>query len=466
MRRHGRCSNGIRAMHPCALSWVRILALFVLLPGAAVVGACSQHIGLYPQLEALQRGSAYAEAAELVRKNRSTYGERNAVLWNLDQGALLHYAGRYEESNQAFTRAERRIEELYQESISGHAAAFLTNDNSLPYPGEDFESVLIHLYKAINYAQLGQPESALVEARRVNEKLEYLNDQYDPDERNEYREDAFARLLAGVFYEIGGTRQDLNDAFISYRNSLRLYEQDFQPLYGNPVPLPLRSNLLATSVLLGASEHANWRNRFAEQAWLSLEQRRDLGRLYFIHFVGLSPEKQEVRIDLSLPSGDVFSMAAPAYRERHYRVHGARIHRNGEPALRLEVAHPTGAIALKNLDNRMGRITAKALARGTTKTALQRSLRKRADRKGASGGDFLAYLVAVVFTVASEQADLRAWQTLPDQILFGQLFVPPGRHRLQVDFIDAQGNAIAQQDLGEVELAPGATRFFVLRSIQ
>lgn len=40
---------------------------------------------------------------------------------------------------------------------------------------EDHEIILLHYFKVINYLQLGSYEEALVECRRINDKINLLN---------------------------------------------------------------------------------------------------------------------------------------------------------------------------------------------------------------------------------------------------------------------------------------------------
>ena len=59
------------------------------------------------------------------------------------------------------------MEELYTRSITAEAGAMLTNDNLLPYEGEDFEKVMVNVVGALNHVYLQQWDDALVEARRL-----------------------------------------------------------------------------------------------------------------------------------------------------------------------------------------------------------------------------------------------------------------------------------------------------------
>jgi hypothetical protein len=139
----------------------------------------------------------------------------------MEKGIILHYADRYEESNNVFDQAEFLSEDLYTKSISKEAGALLTSDNILSYSGEKYERVLIHYYKAFNYIKLNLPYSALVECRKVTLLLQEYSDQAE-GKSTAYSDDAFMQYLAGVLFE---SQNELNDAFISYRKSEEAFEK-------------------------------------------------------------------------------------------------------------------------------------------------------------------------------------------------------------------------------------------------
>jgi uncharacterized protein len=429
----------------------------------ALLGACSPHRALYPRLEALSRQGAYEKAAKLVEQNKSEYGDRNQVLWNLDRGVFYHYAGRYKESNEAFKAAEERMDELFTESITGNVAAFIVNDNTLPYRGEDFETVIVNIYRALNYVQLGDVEDALVEARKVDQKLRLINQQYPADAKNAYQGDAFARMLMGVFYQMGGTRDDLNDAYISDKLAADFYQNDFGPLYGVHAPAPLKTNLLSTATFMGPEELDQAKRRYPGTPVLPLDEVQKEARLYFVHFAGRGPTKVESAIRAVMPDGNLLKIAFPHYSPNYYLITGSRVLVDGQPADTLQEAQPIGAIAVRNLDDRKLRISAKAIARATTKYLANRVLQERARRKG-DAASVLAWLGGNVYAELSEQADLRSWQTLPDEVLVGQVLLAPGKHRLQVQYTSQGGAVVSSEDLGEVEVQAGQTRFFILHT--
>ena len=85
---------------------------------------------------------------------------------------------------------------------------------------------------------------ALVEARKVDNKLNIINSRYAKDKKNVYKEDAFIRFLMGVLYEADG---EDNDAFISYRKAEEIYRTDYRQNYGVSPPVILIQNLLSSA---------------------------------------------------------------------------------------------------------------------------------------------------------------------------------------------------------------------------
>lgn len=429
-----------------------------------LLGACSPHLEIYPKLDSLAGQGKYEQAAKLVEQNREKYDERNVVLYNLDRGLLYHYAGKFEESNKAFEAAERRMDELFTESIARQTGAFLSSDNTLPFRGEDFETVIINVFRALNYIQMGSMDEALVEARKVNQKLEFINSKYPRGKRNVYRQDGFARLLAGILYELGGTRDDVNDAFISNRKAAQIYEGDFSKRYGIGTPDLLKSNLLTTAAFMGREELEAARKSFPREKMLSLAEKRGKAQLFFVHFTGRSPVKVEDAIHAVMPDGYLLRIAFPRYRRRGYSIRGSSITVDGKLATLLEPAEPIGRIAIRNLQDRKGRITVKAIARATTKYLATLAAEKLAEDKGGAAAGLLTRIAGNVAAAVSEQADLRSWQLLPDQILIGRVLVAPGEHSIAAEFHGGSGGAMSRKSLGTVNLRAGESKFFILHT--
>ena len=98
----------------------------------------------------------FSQALSYVEEHEEDYQKRNRLLFHLDEGMLAFSIGDYEKAIQAFTAAEQLMEELYTISVTGEATTFLISDNTAPYRGEDFESVMVNPFLAPSYANLSK----------------------------------------------------------------------------------------------------------------------------------------------------------------------------------------------------------------------------------------------------------------------------------------------------------------------
>jgi len=401
----------------------------------------------------------YIDADLLIEQNREGYGKKNIVLYNLDRGMTLHLAGRYTESNDFLDKAERRIDLLYTQSVTGETGAMLTNDNTLPYEGEDFEKVMINVIAGLNYVYLGDLDEALVEMRKVDHKLKILNDQYG--ERNIYKEDAFARYLSGIIYEAKG---ELNDAFIAYRKALETYD-DYREDYGTVLLPTLPGDLLRVTEAIGLTEEFRfYRDRFQNITWVSQQERDRQAELVFISYDGLSPIKKDFFIDAPVPDGEggiyLVRVAFPRYTRRLTDLAYADIQLTGPKgevvSQRTFLVEDIEAIGKKNLDDRIARITVKAVARATAKYLVAHKIREKT--KGDPLALFLTDLGTNIYSIVSEQSDKRSWRTLPGKIRMARLYVLPGSYTVSVRYSAQDGGLITSKKY-QVELRAGEKRF-------
>lgn len=444
--------------------WLRRLAGVA---GAIVWLLCLQGCALsgghYPLLEQQLARHDYAAADTIVAKHAETYGERNAVLYYLDRGLTLHMAGRYAESNAFLAQAEARIEALYTRSITTGVSSLFTNDTLLPYEGEDFEKVQLNLIAALNYVFLGELDEALVEARKIDLKLTAYGDLYAT--RPVYKEDAFARYVSGILYEARG---ELNDAFIAYRKALEAYEL-YRQHYGTGLPATLPADVLRVTEALGLwEEYTAYRQRFPHVQYDSLPALRARGELIYLSYHGLAPLKQHALVGIPVPGSyprpvHLVQLAFPTFAPRPSSIAYAQLLATGAGTRYTAQTHlvqDITAIAGKDLQDRLGRISAKTLARAATKYAAARGLEegvRRGTRNDAAGA--LVGLLANVAGVATEQADTRSWRTLPGAFHLARLALPPGTYTVAVTYYATYGGVLEERPLADITLAAGAKAF-------
>lgn len=441
--------------------------LFILL-GIFLFFSCAPGIKHYPRINQYLLSQDYDSAYKLVKKNKGTYAERNAVLYYMDEGIISHFAGRYKESNRSFSKAESIMEELYTKSISKQVASFLISDNTVPYRGEDFERAMVNLFMALNYVGLGKWEDAVVEGRKVDSKLNLINSQYEEGKGNVYKEDGFIRFLMGALYELEG---EINDAFISYRKAEAVYRTEYLPNYGISPPTILVEDLLTSAHAMDFHEEmAEIKKEYPNVTFIDSARKKEMAEVYFIHYNGLAPEKVEKRFLVPMPDGFVVKIAYPKFVKRSYRIsHGeitlmnlgsGRSYRF--PTVLME---DIASIAVLNLENRINRIKAKAIARATTKYLASKGLSKVAEKEGGKLLGFVVQVSASIASVATEQADVRQWRLLPAEIRVGRSVIPPGEYRGRIRFVGSGGSVISSREIAPFSVKKGEERFFIYRTL-
>ena len=390
----------------------------------------------------------FEKADHWLEKNDKDADGKNMLLYYLNRGYVSWILQNYSESNHYFSIADKVMED-YMKNYYLEALTLVSNPNVKPYKPEDFEVVMVNYFMALNYLQLGEYEDAIVECKRINIKLNQLNDKYK-DHKNRYQRDAFAHHLMGVIYEAS---KDYNNAFIAYRNALDIYETDYKEYFNISVPEQLKQDLMRSAYLTGFQDELKYyENKFNT----SYEyQPNKNGELVFFWLNGFGPYKAETSInfvkvpnsrsgyvtmvneeyDLSFPVyiGDktrkekeafddlrFFRVAFPKYVERPPYFKTAHLTKNSS-VYNLELMQDINEIAFKTLKDRMVREMASAILRLATKKALE----ALADEEDEA----LGTLVNIINRV-TEKADTRNWQTLPYSISFARVPLEEGLNEI------------------------------------
>ena len=210
-----------------------------------LLASCASYYQLnYEFNQSFEQGDI-EQAKKVLDKNEKAGEKKARFLYYANQGVVEHMLGNYEESNVWLEKAYVFGEDFSRNALNV-AASFLTNPNLTVYKGEDHEHLMLLYYKALNYLKLSDYDAALVECRRLNQRLYELGDKYKSE--NKYREDAFIHTLMGIAYD---AKKDYNNAFIAYRNALNIYQGSFTELFGVGVPEQLKHDVVRTAALSG-----------------------------------------------------------------------------------------------------------------------------------------------------------------------------------------------------------------------
>lgn len=466
--------------HKCNHLFIKpIYFLFIVL---SIMGL-SSCATFYQRTESIQTQIALGE---FEQANKQLEGEKkwaennHRLLYFMNRGMVLFMMGQYEESNKFFDQADFYIED-YHKQIGYEALSLISNPMVKPYKPEDFETIMIHYYKALNYIALENYEDALVECRRINIRLQQINDKYT-NNKNKYARDAFAHNLMGIVYQAAG---DYNNAFIAYRNALEIYENDYTNLFGVNVPNQLKLDLMNSANKMGfMSELHFYEEKFQMNA---PSDTTNNGDLVFIWMNGLGPVKSEWslgftnmgvndgvvlfgndELGMSIPivlggrslneqsafkDLSVVRVAFPRYLERKPKFQEAVIN-TPSGTYPLELAENINAIAFQCLKDRTLREIGNSILRMATKQAMERAVRNENDNIGT--------IISIV-NAFTEKADTRNWQSLPYSISYTRVSLPEGENKIT---LQQNGDGASSYEEFNVNIYRSKSSFSVFHQLE
>jgi len=378
---------------------------------------------------------------------------RDRLLYLMELGNLARYAGAQQIARAALLRAESISDNQRGTAFDQEAAALLTSDLAREFRGADYEKVFINYALAASFASTGDYENALVEARRVNQKLRVFNSDYG-ENPNRYIDDAFIRYFMGMLYEADG---ELSDALVSYRLALQIYEGDYARNYGVPVPDRLKVDLLR---LARATGYESLLSEYTER-WPGLDTGNTasgagMGEIVFVLEAGSISTRHEENYSV-VTDDRVFNISLPAISERPRRsvTATAEVAGNREPFFLVQ---DMNALARQNLQDHAGRDVLRAAARTAVKAGVSELGEGIAEEASGDSrvGDAVGLVLSIVGAV-TDRADLRAWLTMPAQIHVARVVVPEGTWPVN---ISVNGRASSH---APVRVSAGETVFVFVR---
>lgn len=433
------CSDNMNNFPASSFRFLRsLLALLALMSG---LGGCATYSGSFAVIQGNLAARQYDAALANIEKEADSKNDR--VLYLLNKGMVLRMKRDFGGSNVAFEAAKAEMDRLYAASVSENVLSVMVNDSTVSYSGDNYERILLHLYMALNYLELGQPDAARIEALQIDAKMREFAEKIP---ESKHAEDAFTLYLTGLIYE---DRGEWSDAMISYRNAYKVYKK-YQSNYAMTMPATLKIDLMRMAKQQGLKDELDrYRKEFGIEIPNMKPGANDQGELVFVLNNGLAPIKREKAINsFDSASGSMVRIALPSYESRLNNVMAARITVSDKQTM-TEVMEDIDAVAKKNLDSQMPAIIARSVARVVIKAVANKKAREAAlnnkDNDKAMAGMLGAFALQVA-SVASERADTRSWLTLPSNIQLARISMPPGNYNVKVELLGVNQQIIDTQE--------------------
>lgn len=398
--------------------------------------------------QALDTGKPENAVKAIGSKTQSADG----MLYLLERGRIQQLEGHADASKKDFEAVITRFQAqddratISASALAASGASLYSNDNARPYEGRTYERVFVHQYQALNYLALGDAQGALVEVRRANQvqvealarKANAVDDAREQAERKGMNTGDYERFfsdmdlaagrvkssfqnaatfyLSGLIYEATG---QFNDAYIDYRKALEI----------TPGNTYLQKDVVRTGLKSGMDDA----KKLAQQLKLPATppaptqdpaQNPAQGELVIYLEEGLVPAKQPVSIPIftgrtsNYVSFPVYK-TVPAPQPVTLTIDGT--------AQQSALLTDTRALAVRTLKDEAWDLVAHSFLRLVAKQDLQRNALRNSQKSDEA---LVLGIATLLFTVVTDQADLRSWLTLPGSAQVLRLSLAAGEHQV------------------------------------
>jgi len=367
-------------------------------------------------------------------KPKAEEESKDQLVYLLDYSVALQLGGKIKESNAAFLKADRLADQLDYVSISKQTASLVFNEEQVQYRVDTFEKVFINAYLAMNFLELGDLNSALVEARRLNEK--YLK--YRSDDKKAFELNFFGKYLSAIIWEAD---RKLDDAYIAYEEASKIE---------NSAPT-LPSDLIRSAKAARRTEqYQKWKQTYPhvveDPKWFD----KGYGELIVIFQQGWGPKKDVGNGSYRMP---ILRSVYNRTQQLQLKVAG------GNPIEAVsEKIYDVNQAAQKTLQDDYALLATKRVAGVVAKEILADQVRQK--------DEFLGLVTAIALH-ASDRADLRNWSTLPSSIQLIRTYLKPGEHMFSLIGLDSSQQPTSDSLIDQkVKIQAGKKTFIIFRSLE
>ena len=372
--------------------------------------------------KAIVNDTIATETQELIGKRENA----DNLLYIQESGRLNQINHDYPASQQDFEFVIRRYEQIDDEAkisagkLAAQGSSLLTNENAIPYTGAAYERIFAHQFQVFNYLASNDLTGASVEVRRAaneqrRQELAHGKDIAKAEaeaQKNGVSDTQWlnAPELTGMNTMASGVRNSFLNAYIYYTSAVIWEAQhDWNAAtvdYKKALEIhPNNSQLVEAIKRVDQAQ----KHRFGND-------KPTTGKLVVLFEEGFVPSKKS--FNLHIPSfhyETYFNIAFPYYDSKAWpTTQLLTIKTDSETLGQTQVLVDVSALAAKALSEQATALMVRQVLRAKVKHEMQQQAQQQSDLGG---------LVATIFNIVSEQADLRSWLTLPNtaQALYHEL---------------------------------------------
>ncbi len=396
--------------------------------------------------------SDYEKSALFARKkiSKSKNPKGEDLLWALQLGTVERIQKQYTKSTESFDKAEDMLKYYDEQSTLGDGiGATIVNENIIPYRGEEYDSIMVNVYKALNFMAERDFDLARVEFNRALDRQRRAKEKFN-EEIRKLQAELEKNQQQNEFSQSNVDNQETTDLLAQkYPN---LYNFEAYPDFVNPFATYLAGvffNLVgdhskAVDLLKESYGMVGDNDYLAEDLSITENILDGKGQLkdtiWLIFENGLGPVKTEFRLDIPLfvatDKVKYVGIALPQldFRDGAYPNLVAEVDGND---YNTRVVSDMDRVIQTEFSKDFKGILTRAIISATAKAVAQYAIQKK-DTSESS----LASLFMAAYSFATTAADVRIWTTLPKDFQVARFPKPedgklkitlPGSEPLEID---------------------------------
>ncbi len=444
---------GVRLARPVVFAVITVLSILFF----AGCNVPKSHLATFNgQYETADYNNSALFAQKRISKNGTPKGDD--LLWMLQLAAVERIRKDYHGSTECFDKSEEMIKYYDEQSRIGDViGSTVVNDNIIPYRGEEYDGIMVNVYKALNFMADGNMDLARVEFNRALDRQRRAKEKFI-EEINKLKTELEEKQQKSEFTKSNVENPKIDSILTEkYPN---LYNFEAYPDFVNPVATYLAGvyfNIVGDHAkavdLLKESYGMVGNNSYVAEDMNVTENILDgKGQLkntvWLVFENGLGPVKKEFRIDIPLfvatNKVKYIGMALPRLESRSSAYPYLDIEADGKRYKTCVLSDMDRVVQTEFSKDFKGVLT-RAIISATAKAVAQYAF----EEEGSNTSKFMSLAVAV-YSYASTAADVRIWTALPKNFQVARFrkpedgrlrVIPPGAVPLDIN-IPSCNNAI------------------------
>ncbi|MBC8472317.1 MAG: hypothetical protein H8D56_22885 [Planctomycetes bacterium] len=426
--------NGVRFKNPVVFAVLALLILPFFAGCNAPKGQLAAFNGHFERFD-YEKSALFAE--KKISKQANPRGED--LLWALQLGTVKRIQQDYTKSTDSFDKAEDMLKYFDEQSTIGDGiGTTLVNENIIPYRGEEYDGIMVNVYKALNFMVGKKFDLARVEFNRALDRQRRAKEKFN-EEINKLKSEMEKEQQQNEFSKSNVDNPETAELLAQKYPNLRNFEA--YPDFVNPFATYLAGiffNLVsdhgkAVDLLKESYGMVGDNGYIAEDLAVTENILDGKGRLedtiWLIFENGLGPAKKEIRMDIPLfvATDDVkyVGIALPElyFRNKAHQYLTAEV--DGKDYQTRLISDMDRVVQTEFSKDYPGILT-RAIISATAKAIAQYALEKQDSSKSS-----LASVLMAAYSFATTAADVRIWTSLPKEFQVAR-FPKPKDGKLKV----------------------------------